>query len=196
MVLLLAVIAMAVLFATGTLRFGLSGPFVYIVYILAGLLSACLTFGMLSSRGELHGEREGIGLKLGGAVVALVVVAAGGGVYERYLYTPPQFDLLVLFFTDNPAKPEPVTGKVVVIAGNQDFAADLDGTGRLTIRHISSRYLQHPFQIQLSSPNYEVVSNFPPRLPADAPVMIKVEWKRTWEQPQKANLRVFLRPAR
>jgi hypothetical protein len=84
-VLLIAVIAMAILFATGTLRFGLSGPFVYIVYVLAGLLSALLTFGMLSSRGELHGEHEGIGLKLGGAVVALVVVAAGGGLYERYL---------------------------------------------------------------------------------------------------------------
>lgn len=192
MILLVVVVALAVLFATGTLRFGLSGPFVYIVYVLAGLLSAFLTFGVLSSRGELHGERDGVGLKLGGAVVALVVVAAGGGFYERYLYTPPQFDVLILFFTENQAKAEPVTGKLALIVGNQDFAKELDGTGRVLFRGISSRYLQQPFQIQLDSPNYEVISNLSARLPADAPVLIKVQWKRTWEPANKAEIRIFL----
>src|SRR5258706_5150237 len=116
--LLVVVIALAILFASGILRFGLAGPFVYVVYVLAGLLSAFRSFGVLSSQGEFQGEHRGVGLRLGGAVVALVVVAAGGGLYERYLYTPPHFDLLLLFFAENPAKPEPVTGKVVLIVGN------------------------------------------------------------------------------
>src|SRR5258708_10513172 len=122
MILLLVVAGMAVLFASGILRFGIAGPCVYIVYVMAGLLSASLTFELLSSRGEVQGKREGIVLKLGGAVVALVVVAAGGGLYERYLYTPPHFDLLLLFYTENLTKPEPVTGKLVMITGNQYFA--------------------------------------------------------------------------
>ena len=52
-ILLAVLIGLAILFGSGIPRFGLEGPFVYVIYIIAGCLSPLLCFGLLDSSGEL-----------------------------------------------------------------------------------------------------------------------------------------------
>jgi len=192
LILLLALFALAVLFGTGVLRFGITGPFVYIVYVFAGLLAAYLTFGMLSSTGEVEGEHKGTRIKFGGAAAAFIVVAAGGGLYERYLHTPPSFDQLFLLYAENPTKPEPVSGELILVVPNRAIPEHLDGSGRALFRGLSSQYLGGSYQLQLQSPNYEIVSNYPVVLSGNENIGIKVKWQRTWEEPKKATVRVTI----
>ena len=188
--LLVAVLGLIILFGSGRLRFGLEGPFVFIIYLMGGMLAAVLTFGILSSSGELTGKKAGWGIRLGGAVVALVVVTFAGGYYERYLHTPSQFDALLLFYVDNPNAPEHVTGSVGVFIGNEEHMCVLDGTGRALIRSLSSRYLDSAYMLTLDSPNYEVVSNSPKGLTSQEPILVKIKWKRTYEAASKASLKL------
>lgn len=104
LVLLGVVVTLMVLFASGILRYGMEGPFVYLLYIIAGLLVAALCYGLLDSTGQFEGERAGATIKLGGAVVALVVVAGGGALYEKNVHASP-FSVRFSFHAGAPTEP-------------------------------------------------------------------------------------------
>jgi hypothetical protein len=104
LLLLAVVVGLMILFASGVLRHGLQGPFVYLLYIVAGLLVAALCYGLLESTGQFEGGKDGANIKLGGAIVALVVVAGGGGLYERNVRAAP-FGLRVAFYEEGPSQP-------------------------------------------------------------------------------------------
>lgn len=187
-VLLVAVLGLSVLFASGKLRFGLEGPFVYIIYVFAGLLTSVLTFGLLSSQGDVDTDKNGYRISLGGAIVAFVVVVGCGGYYERYLHTPSQFDALFLFYSDNPQNPENVEGVFHLITGTEDHSVTLEGHGQALVRRLSSRYLGSPYILTLDSLNFEIVSNSPPTLSAETTMLVKVAWKQKWQDPTNALL--------
>jgi hypothetical protein len=54
--LLAAVVLLTTLFASGLLRFGQSGTVAYVVYVIAGLLSATLCYGILESTGAFEAQ--------------------------------------------------------------------------------------------------------------------------------------------
>jgi hypothetical protein len=193
--LLFAVLLLTILFASGSLRFGLSGPSVYILYLLAGMLAALLTFGMLSSSGQLNATRGGVTLTLGGSIVALVVVAGGGGIYERYLHRPETFDLLITFWATDPNALEPLKGQVTIYAGNNDFTQPLDGSGRNRFLGLPSWLLGKKADLSLNSPGYKVVDLQPPAFTSDGRLLVKVDRTQIYAAPSANQLSVELAKA-
>lgn len=194
-VLLAVVVILTLSFATGWLRFGLAGPLIYIIYVLAGLLTAVLTFGLLSSTGRVNGDHHGVAVRLSGAIVALVVVVAGGAVYERYFHTGSEFDLLLLFYSDTPAQLESLRGEVVVIAGNVDMEAPLTGNGRTLVRSIPTRFLGQPMDISLNVPGYQIIEWSPKAFTNTSPVRVEVSQVRAYIDPDTSLLQVTLEEA-
>ena len=193
--LLLTVLLLTILFASGSLRFGLSGPSVYILYLLAGMLAAVLTFGMLSSSGQLNATRGGVTLTLGGSIVALVVVAGGGGIYERYLHRPETFDLLITFWATDPNAFEPLKGQITIYAGNNDFTQALDGSGRNRFLGLPSSLLGKKAELTLNSPGYKVVDMQPPEFTSEGRLRVKVEHAQIFAIPSAEQLSIELAKA-
>lgn len=74
--LFLAAVMFALLFGVGVIRQNAVSE--YIVFVLLGALAAVLTWGILSSSGELRGAPYAINIKLAGSIVPLIIIAAGG----------------------------------------------------------------------------------------------------------------------
>lgn len=193
--LLSAVAALTILFASGLLRFGLHGAPSYVIYIVAGALAAMLTFGLLQSEGSLRGWEQGLRLRLGGSIVALVVVAAGGGLYERYLHQPATFNLLLVFWTDDPCVLAHLSGEVVVYAGNRDILSRLDGSGRTRLEGLPSDLLRQPLSLSLAVPGYTIVKVDPAVFTDQRPIQVQVERSRTYAEPREAQVFVDLAKA-
>lgn len=155
-VLLAAMFAMTVLFASGVLRFGLSGPFIYVLYVIAGLLASTLCYGILDSFGELHGTRYGITLRLGGAIVGLVVVAGGGGLYERFLQTPSTFNVRVYLHEGNTAVPVGAKGTLSLRLGSQQRTVNIEADGTALFQGITSDWEGKQVGLVLSSVLHEL----------------------------------------
>jgi hypothetical protein len=190
--LLISVLLLTILFASGALRFGLSGPSVYVLYLLAGMLAAMLTFGILTSNVSLKASRGGTTLTLGGSIVALVVVTGVGGLYERYLHRPESFDLLVTFWRDDPNALEPLKGQVTIYAGNNDYSQPLDGTGRNRFLGLPSWLLGQKAELSLNSPGYKVVGVNPPVFTHDAPLRVRIARAEVFAAPPPEQLSVEL----
>lgn len=153
--LLAAVILLTVLFASGWLRFGQSGTVAYIVYVIAGLLSATLCYGILEATGTFEGQYHQARLKLGGSVVALVLVAGGGGAYERYLRTPETFDLRIRFISST-RSPQPLTGTVRLFLGAENHEGKLDHGSDVLFQGIASGWKGTPVHLSLEAPPYRL----------------------------------------
>lgn len=74
--LFLASVMFAVLFGAGILRQNIISE--YVVLVILGGLTGILTWGILSSSGEIKGSGYGVSLKLGGSSVTLGATLAGG----------------------------------------------------------------------------------------------------------------------
>lgn len=126
LILLLVVLLIIVYaFASGKLAMGISGSFTYLIYIFLGLISSVVCYGLLSSMGEIQGHKYETTIKLGGAIVGLVVVGGGGLVYEKYVRKPDTIDMRVIFFTDNRAAPQKISGTATVFVANKEFNVSL-----------------------------------------------------------------------
>lgn len=193
--LLFSVLLLTLVFASGVFRFGLSGPSVYVLYLLAGMLAALLTFGMLTSSGQLQASRGGSTLTLGGSIVALVVVAGGGGLYERYLHRAETFDLLVTYWMNDPSALEPLKGQVTIYAGNNDFTQPLDGSGRNRFLGLPSSLLGQKIDLSLNAPGYKVVEIKPAVFTSDGRVQVKVQRAQVFAVPSPDQLSVELEKA-
>src|SRR5262249_7696503 len=138
-VLLTVLIALAVLFGTGILRFGLEGPFVYVIYIMAGLLVAFVCFCLLDSSGGLTGNSLNTNVKLGGAIVGLVVVSAGGAVYEIYGRPQQTFSTRVSFRETSGEAVRP-KGALTIFIGAGTQTANIDTGGTALFQNIPSAW--------------------------------------------------------
>ncbi len=158
MVLLAAVVGLAVAIASGLLRFGLEGPIVYTLYCVAGLLAAILCYGLLESSGELHGERYGTTLRLGGAIVGFVVVAGGGGLYERFLRTPGVFSVRVTFYLEDPSVPSPIEADAIIRAMNRRYIEPVDKYGSALFGGLTSDMRESQAELALASDAFQLVA--------------------------------------
>jgi CHAT domain len=104
MTLLAAAVVLAVLFGSGILRQNIISE--YTVLVILGCLAGILTWGILSSSGEISGSRYGITVKLGGSSVTVAVTIAGG----LWLATAEHEFAIKIKFIDESRQPVHVTG--------------------------------------------------------------------------------------
>ena len=156
-VLLVVLIALAALFGSGVLRFGLEGPFVYIIYVIAGLLVAFVCFGLLDSSGELTGNPLSTNVKLGGAIVGLVVVIAGGALYEIYGRPQQTFSTRVAFYTSNGEIVKP-KGTLTLFIGAGTQSATIDSGGTALFQNIPAAWRSKEAQCSLESQEYRPIA--------------------------------------
>ena len=138
LIFLFVVVALTVLLASGILQFGLLGPFIFVIYIVAGLLVSVACFGILTSAGEITGSHTpyGIHWRLGGAIVGFVVVAVGGGLYEKFVRTDLSLEFQILFLEEGSQNLAPVTGELRFVFGTKTEPFRLDGSGNSEIRNL------------------------------------------------------------
>lgn len=151
-----AVFLLTFLIASGLVRFGLEGPIVYVLYVLAGLLAAVLCYGLLESTGELHGKRYSVTLRLGGAIVGLVVVTGGGGFYERYLRTPSVFSVRASFSLTGSSSPTAIDGDAILEYRDRRHIAPIDRFGSALFQGITSDLRGAKAVISLSSKEFQI----------------------------------------
>jgi hypothetical protein len=192
--LLFAALFLAVVFAGGWLRFGLAGPFIYVLYIFCGMLAAYTCYGLLSSIGELEGKQYGVALKLGGPIVALVVVAGGGGLYEKYGQTPGSFAQRINFYSNQPGQLEKIIGTATLSFGNERRPETLREAGTALYQGIPIQWLGKPLVLDLESTNYEIApAAQAPLLTDREAIFVKVVRKRQFAQPNEASLELSFR---
>lgn len=189
--LLAAALFLAVVFAGGWLRFGLAGPFIYVLYIFCGMLTAYTCYGLLSSIGELEGKQYGVALKLGGPIVALVVVAGGGGLYEKYGQTPSSFAQRINFYSDQPSQLKKISGVATLSFGNERRPESLRESGTALYQGIPIQWLSKPLVLDLESTNFEISpANQPALLTDREAIFVKVVRKRQFVSPNEATLEI------
>lgn len=186
--LLATVILLVILYASGVLRFGLSQQFTYILYTVAGLLAAVTCFGLLSSFGRLNGERNGINLELGGAIVAFVVVTGGGGLYEKYLHTPETITMTILF-TDESGQQESFTGTATLYIGAEPKVVQLRDRNDVTFQGIPSNHLNEQMNFTLKG-NLQIAN--PYQLPniVDGTVKLQLKPANPYATPESSSITI------
>lgn len=187
--LLVAVIVLTILFASGELRFGIGGPLVYIVYLLGGAFAAVLTFGLLSSWGHAGGQYAGINVRLGGAIVALALVTGGGGLYERYLHVSPTVDVRVAFYSRTRGVLENVSGRVDLLVSNQHMTQNVQGQGTVLFQGIAPHLLGQAVSVSLQSTDWEVTES-PAALVGSEPNWVKIRRRSLYVPAKEAALTV------
>lgn len=190
LILLFIVASLSVLFASGVLRFGLEGPFIFVLYLLAGLLVAFACFGLLSSTGELSGSPYGIQTRLGGAIVGLVVVVGGGGLYEYFVRGTGEFQLRVSFYENDIRDRTPVEGSFALEYGADIPSRDIH-QGTVLFQNIPERFKGARVIYNLTSRDYKIHSKEDQTrisLLPDTAVKIQVEKKPLFVSAEKAKL--------
>jgi len=178
-VLLAAVLALTIVFAGGWLRFGLGAQFTFVMYVLLGLLAAVTCYGLLSSSGELEGKAYGVAIKLGGAIVALAVVAGGGALYERYGQTQGSFEQRINFYSNHRGQLEKITGAATLSFGNERRLETLRETGTALYQGIPIQWLGKPLVLDLESTRHEIAPDNQPALLTDREaIFVKVVRKQ------------------
>ncbi|MBO9561538.1 MAG: hypothetical protein J7621_02145 [Niastella sp.] len=187
-ILLVITILLVILYASGILKFGLAQQFTYILYAVAGLLAAVTCFGLLSSYGKLVGKKEGSNLELRGAIVAFVVVAFGGGFYEKYLHTT-EFINMTIAFVNNERQAEDVSGSVTLYIGTEPKTIILRSQNNVTFLGIPSSLLNDELKIELKG-NYEIDRSVSLPAISNSAVFIKVKRVNPFISPGKVNLNI------
>jgi hypothetical protein len=184
---LIVVVGIIILFGSGVVNIAIDASLIFLVYILGGLLVAFACFGLLTSSGEIGGKPLGVNVRLGGSVVAAVLVAGGGSLYELYV-RPSAFATRIIFYEVGPASPVPVRGtfRVFMGAAVQDIPIQSDGS--ILIQNLRGRTR---VRFALDAPEYEVDPSQPAELVPvpDGLVSIKVRRKSPFEPFSSARIR-------
>jgi hypothetical protein len=186
--LLITVILLVILYASGILRFGLSQQFTYILYAIAGLLAAVTCFGLLSSFGHITNQSNGTKIELGGAIVAFVVVAGGGAVYEKYFHTPEFTNMTIAFVNDDKQSVD-LTGTATLFIGAEPKNATLKKQSNITFVGIPSSSFDQPINLELKA-DYSLDSNFKLGTITNNTVLIHVKHANPYEEPEKSELKI------
>lgn len=182
LLLLGVVLAFFVLVASGVLRFGLEGPSIFLLYLVAGLVAAFGTFGLLGGVGELKGDVYGVTVRLGGAVVALVLVPIGGGWYELRVRPPKTVTAARFAFREGGA-PQKVSGKLTLLIGTQVYSSEFEKATNALVDKLPAGAVQHDVSVDLESVEWERLSNTPIVLRDDAPIDLEVKRRAYYEKP-------------
>lgn len=188
-ILLISVLLLVFLLASGKLRFGLLPQFTYILYSICGFLAAILCFGILSSSGEINNNENGRAIKLSGAVVAFIVVAGGGGLYEKYFHTDPYFDLRIIFYKDVPTKSINIKGEVSILIGNDKRTEILNSSSTILFQHIPQSYKNQVLLLDLKG-DFEIDTSLVLPLMDEKSLYIKVKPNSPFEIPDLSNVEI------
>lgn len=182
------IVVFLILVGMGRVNLGLDPSLSFLLYVIAGLLVAFATFGILTSSGELSGSPFGVNVRLGGSIVAAVIVGAGGSLYEIYV-RPSSFSTRILFYESSPANPVNLTGQFSLLVGSGIRSEAIQSDGTVLFQNLNKRQAL-PFI--LASPAYEV----DPRetstitLAPDSLVSIRVHRKTPFEGYATSNLTI------
>lgn len=135
-VLLVFLFVFVYLFAGGKINMGISSSFIYMIYIILGLIASVICYGLLSSFGEIQGHRYETTIKLGGAIVGLVVVGGGGLIYEKYVHTPDGVDVRVVFYSKNQSEIQRLKGQAIIFYGNTEKDVPVSNEGSILLQGI------------------------------------------------------------
>jgi hypothetical protein len=116
-VLLLAALVLAVLFGSGVLRQDAVSE--YVVFVVLGGLAAVVTWGILSSTGELKGRSYGIDAKVTGSLVPFILIVGGG----LWLRTSEQEFSVKIKFLDGAGQPARISGLLRLEAKGHAYPA-------------------------------------------------------------------------
>lgn len=192
-VLLCVVVGLVITFASGVLRFGLEGPFIYVMYVLAGLLTAFLCYGVLDSVGELTGSPYGIALKLGGPIVGLVVVAAGGALYEKNVRGEGKFSVRIYFYEKSKTDLAPCKGELAVHLNSYSMSVHLDGSGTAFVQDLSPAWKMKSVGISLVSLTHSIEDESGTIvLNPEQATYVRVHKKPTFESGKEASVNLDL----
>jgi hypothetical protein len=179
--LLIVVVSLTVLFASGAIRFASSGLSTYIVYVLAGLLASVLCYGLLHSSGNITGHQRGVSIYIQGSVVALVLVAGGGMAYERWFHIPEQFDIRVVFSSED-GQPVTLVGTIDILYANEKKTETVKESSSVLFQGVQRHWYGQGFRLTLDAPPYELIPGQESSLVfGQGPVVIKlrVDEKKT-----------------
>ncbi|MDU9006958.1 hypothetical protein [Sedimentitalea todarodis] len=138
---LIIVTGLTVLIASGILQFGFQGPVVFVLYIISGVFVALSCFGILTSTGELAGEPYGINIRLGGAIVGLVVVVAGGGIYEVFVRDSESTKLQIVLYTENRNNIPEIEAELTLILDATTVSKAVNGRGIVVFENLPPSWL-------------------------------------------------------
>jgi len=189
-VLLIALLALVYAFASGFLKLGASGAFVYLIYVFLGLISSVVCYGLLSSFGEIQGHKYETTIKLGGAIVGLVVVGGGGMVYERYFHTPDNIDVRIVFYLNSRTQAQKIRGQVNVLYGNVEKTIPVNNQESVLLQSIPYSQENNRLNLDLDCPDFEIDTTFEKenKFTPDHPVYVKLKYKKTYADPKEAEL--------
>ena len=183
-----------VLFASGLLRFNVSGTGSYFIYVLCGLFVAIGLFGILPSSGEVSGIWGDWRIKVGGPAAGFLIVVVGGAIYEKYYRTPESFNVQILFYEKDEGEPAAVAGDVDLPIGDNPHSARVDGTGRALIQGISSQARDQEVTIRLRSTNWILDQSPRVKIHENQPIYLKVKRKSAFAAPEDSAIVMDLSP--
>ncbi|MEW8626780.1 MAG: hypothetical protein AB2551_13575 [Candidatus Thiodiazotropha sp.] len=155
---LIVVVGLTVLLASGALRYGLSGPFIFVIYVVSGLLVAIACFGLLSSSGDITGHNFGAKWRVGGAIVGFIVVAVGGSLYETYVRSDQKFDIQIILIDNKTKEFAKVKGTIKLVIGSETETIVLDKSGVAQIRNLPTNWDKEQARVFLLSTSWRMLS--------------------------------------
>jgi hypothetical protein len=167
-VLLVVAVGFVIALGAGAIEQNVVGN--YVVYILVGALAAVLTFGILSSTGEIAGERHGFSIKVTGSLVALLAVA-GGGVW---LDLQRRDFVVKLKLVGGDGGPVRATGKARLEFLGRTPEASINGSDLVTFEAIPASAMGAEASVSLDSPGLRLAHAVRFQLRSDSLVEVAV----------------------
>lgn len=191
-ILLVALFVLVYAFAGNHLHMGVSGSFTYLIYIFLGLISSVVCYGLLSSMGEIKGHKYETRIKLGGAIVGLVVVGGGGMIYEKYVQKAATIDVRLVFYTKSLSQIQKINGEAIFWDGNKEIPLTLKNQSSALIQGLSSKAEGTPMRFSLDCPDFEIDSANYASLKIDPnnPIYVKLNPRKLYADPKEAKLSV------
>lgn len=189
-ILLVALLAVVYAFASNHLQMGISGSFTYMIYVFLGLVSSVVCYGFLSSMGEIKGYKYETTIKLGGAIVGLVVVGGGGMIYEKYVQRSDTVDVRLVFYRSKLSHTQKITGEATLLIGNKEFTVTLRSQSSVLLQGIPFAAEGTKMNLSLDCPDFEIDSSGYAGLTVDpaAPVYVKLVPRKLYASPEEAEL--------
>ncbi|WP_141194770.1 hypothetical protein [Maliponia aquimaris] len=157
--LLVVVAGLTILLASGVLQFGFQGPVIFVLYIISGVFVALSCFGILTSTGELAGEPYGINVRLGGAIVGLVVVVAGGGIYELFIRNSESTKLQIVMYVGSRNNIPEIDAELTLILDATTVSKAVNGRGIVVFDNLPPSWLGRDAALIFNGREHEIAED-------------------------------------
>ncbi len=193
--LLSAVFAFTLLVANKTLPFSRFNGASYLIYVLCGLLAAYTCYGLLNSFSEIRGQKYGLNIRMGGAIVAMLFVTFGGGYYEKNIQTTSNIDIRIRFVSVNNFTPQKLNGKISLYFGNEEKYQNLNNQSSVLFQGISNKWRNKSLNLALESSQFEIDSTDlkNARISDETPITLRVKFTKKYAKPEEVRFDIFFK---